>query len=293
MSFVRVARGWMISSTKPRDGRDERVRELLAELGDELRAQRRRIGRLRQLAPVEDVHRALRPHHRDLGRRIRVVEVRADVLARHHAVRAAVRLARDDGDLRHRRFGERVEQLRAGADDAAVLLPHARQEARHVLERDERDVERVAEAHEARGLHRRVDVETPGEHRRLIGDDADRPAAQPREADDDVLREVPMHFEERAVVDDGVNQIVDVVRLVRLLRHQPVERVVFAIDRIGRRAPRRIVEVVRRQVAEQLADRAGGTRGRPAPRSARRRSSRCASSRRRALPSSRPRASPS
>jgi hypothetical protein len=49
-------------------------------------------------------------------------------------------------------------------DDAAVLLVGAGQEARHVLERDERDVEAVAEAHEARGLDARVDVEAPGEH---------------------------------------------------------------------------------------------------------------------------------
>ena len=191
----------------------------------------------------------------------------------------------------HRRFGERVEQLGAGADDAAVLLPHARQEAGHVLERDERNVERVAEPHEARALHRRVDVEAPGEHRRLIGDDADRPAAQPREADDDVLREVPMHFEERAVVDDRADQIVHVVRLVRL-RRAPARRARRPRDRPDRSsraaADRRGCSTAGSRAARGSA---AGTRDRPAPRSARRRSSRCASSRRRALPSSRPRAS--
>ena len=35
---------------EPARGRDERIGELLAELGDELRAQRRRIGGRRQLA---------------------------------------------------------------------------------------------------------------------------------------------------------------------------------------------------------------------------------------------------
>ena len=102
----------------------------------------------------------------------------------------------------HRRFGERVEQLRAGADDAAVLLADAGQEPGHVLERDQRNVERVAEPHEPRALHRRVDVEAPGEHGGLIRDDADRSPAQPREADDDVPRVVLVHLEERAVVDD-------------------------------------------------------------------------------------------
>ncbi len=56
--------------------------------------------------------------------------------------------------------------------------------------RDERDVEAVAEADEARGLHRRVDVEHAREHLRLVGDDADRAPADAREADDDVRREL-------------------------------------------------------------------------------------------------------
>ncbi len=113
----------------------------------------------------------VRPHDGDLRRREREVDVRANVLARHDVVRAAVRLAQDDGDLRHGGLGEREEQLRAVLDDAAVLLVGPRHEAGHVDERDERDVEAVAEAHEARGLHRRVDVEDAGE---------DRPAGWPR-----------------------------------------------------------------------------------------------------------------
>ena len=78
------------------------------------------------------------------------VHVGADVLAAHDDVGAAVGLARDHRDLRHRRLAEGVEQLGAVRDDAAVLLVDARQEARHVDEGDDRQVEGVAEAHEAR-----------------------------------------------------------------------------------------------------------------------------------------------
>ena len=88
-------------------------------------------------------------------------------------------------------------------DDAAVLLGGAGQEARDVLEGHERDVEAVAEAHEARGLHRGVDVEAAGQVGGLVGDDADRAAAEPAEADDDVRREVGVDLEEVAVVEDG------------------------------------------------------------------------------------------
>ena len=110
-----------------------------------------------------------------------------------------------------------------------MFLLHARQEARHVLERNQRDVEGVAEAHEPRGLDRRVDVETPREHARLIGHDADGTSAESREADDDVAREVALHFEKHALVDDDVNEVVNVVGLIRLTRHERVERRVLAI----------------------------------------------------------------
>ena len=92
------------------------------------------------------------PHHRDLRRGPRDVEVAADVLGAHDVVRAAVRLARDDGELGHRRLAVGVQQLGAVPDDAAVLLRDAGQEAGHVLERDDRNVERVAEADEPRRL---------------------------------------------------------------------------------------------------------------------------------------------
>ena len=47
-----------------------------------------------------------------------------------------------------------------------------------------------------------VDVEHAGERLRLVADDADAVAAEPREAADDVLREERLHLEELAVVDD-------------------------------------------------------------------------------------------
>ena len=106
----------------------------------------------------------VRVHHRDLRRRPGEREVRADRLGVHDDERAAVALAGDDLHPRDGRLAVRVEQLGAVPDDAAVLLVRAGQEAGHVDERDERDVERVARAHEAGRLLRRVDVERAGEH---------------------------------------------------------------------------------------------------------------------------------
>jgi hypothetical protein len=110
------------------------------------------------------------------------------------------------------------------------------------------------EPHETRSLDRRIDVERAGQVERLVGDDADRPAAQARKADDDVPREMPVDFEEDPVVGDRVNQIEHVVRLVRGVRYQPIERHVLSVDGIGGLETGRIVEVVAWEVAEELAD---------------------------------------
>ena len=83
-----------------------------------------------------------------------------------------------------------------------MLLVGAGHETGHIHEGDDRDVEAVAEADEARRLVAGIDVEHPGQHARLIGDDADAVPAQAREADDDIRGEILVDLEEDAVVDD-------------------------------------------------------------------------------------------
>ena len=103
------------------------------------------------------------------------------------------------------------------------------QEARHVDERQQWNVERVARADESRGLVGRVDVERSGQHRRLVRHDADAASADVREADDDVRRPGRLDLEEVAVVDDTTDDVVHVVRLSRFGRNDRVKRHVAAI----------------------------------------------------------------
>src|SRR5438045_4102057 len=79
---------------------------------------RAELGWFVHLPPKDDLACALPAQHRDLGVGPREVHVTAQVLGAHHVVGTAVGLARDDGDLRHRALGERVEQLGAVLDDA-------------------------------------------------------------------------------------------------------------------------------------------------------------------------------
>src|ERR1019366_8126779 len=181
-------------------GGDERVGETLAKLFGLLRAHGVPVGGRRQLAAIDNVHGTLWPHDGDFGAGPRQVDIRANVLGSHHAISAAVSLACDHGDLRHGGLGVGVEQLGAMADNAAEFLFGARKEAGNVLERQNRNVERVAEAHETGALHRRIDIQAAGQVRGLIGYDAHRTPVQPREAHHDVAGEVLMDFEEFAVI---------------------------------------------------------------------------------------------
>ena len=80
--------------------------ELGPVCGDQLRALR-----LRDRPPsfdllaVQDVDRAFGAHHRDFGGRPGEDEVGAHLLAAHREIGAAIGLAGDDRDLRHRRAG--------------------------------------------------------------------------------------------------------------------------------------------------------------------------------------------
>ncbi len=103
-------------------------------------------------------------------------------------------------------------------DDSAVLLVGSGEESRHILEDEQRDVERVAEADEPRPLPRRIDVQHTGEEHRLIRHDAGGMAVQTDEADDEIPREVLMYFEEVLVVRDRPDEIAHVVRLNRTRR---------------------------------------------------------------------------
>ena len=100
---------------------------------------------------------------------------------------------------------------------------------------------------------RRVDVEHAGERPRLVADDADDMATEPREAADDVLGVPLVHLEHVAVVDDELDCVLDVVRLGRVVRDERVELHGLAIARVGRLGERRRLEVVLRQEREEVA----------------------------------------
>ncbi len=203
---------------------------------------------------MDDVDGGVGADHGDLGDGPRVVDVAAQVLRAHGVVGAAVRLPQDDRDFGHRRLGVREHELRAVSDDAAVFLRCAGKEAGHVDERDDGDVEGVAESHEARGLSRRIDVEHAGQIQRLVRDDAHGSPRDAPEADDDVGRPLGVDLHEVAEVQYPVDDLAHVVALLRVVGND-VQKVFFAAVRVvASFDDGRILHVVQREERNQPAD---------------------------------------
>ena len=169
-------------------------------------------------------------------------------------MRTAVALAERHGHLGHRGLAIGVEQLGTVVDNGVILLTRTGEEARHVDERHDGDVESVAEAHEAGCLARCVAVEHAGIDAGLVGHDAHALAVEAGKAYDDVAGEVALHFEELSVVDDGSDDLVHVVGHVGVVGDDFVQRVFLAVDGVGAFLARGTLHVVLGDVFEQAAD---------------------------------------
>src|SRR5262249_45777876 len=154
-------------------GGDRKIGKLFLQLFDLGSSRRCLVSRFSDLAPIQYIDCSLSSHHRNLCRWPGKIYIGANVLRPHYAVRAAISFSRNHSNLGHCRLGKCVEEFRAVFDDATVFLRNAGQKAGHVFERDERNIEAVAETNKARAFDRAVDIENSGQKSRLVGYDAD------------------------------------------------------------------------------------------------------------------------
>ena len=132
-------------------------------------------------------------------------------------------------------------------DNAAEFLLRPGKKPGHIFKREQRNIEGIAEAHEARPLDGCVDIENSSEVRRLVTDNAGGAAIKPRKAHDQILGVVLVDLKEIAVVHDGMNRVFDVVRFLRIGGNERIQAFIPARGRIRRSTARRIFEVVRGQ----------------------------------------------
>src|SRR5262245_23207933 len=128
-------------------------------------------------------------------------------------------------------------------DDATMFLRHAREESGHIFERDDRNVECIAEPDEARRFQRGVTVEHPRQHRWLVRDNTDRMRTEVCKSANDIRGEIALHFVELAVVHDALDDIVHVIRLVWIVRNDLEKGFVPTITGIAAGAARGRIEV--------------------------------------------------
>src|ERR1019366_4088688 len=214
------------------------------------RTPRRGIIRCGDLLGEDDVDRALRTHDGDFGRWPRNQRIRLIPATAHHVVPGAVRLAENDCHLRHRRLTHRVEHLRAVTDDALLLDLGAHDEPGDILQEYQRNVERVAQPDEARGLVGGVDVECPTFDHRLTCHDAGTLAVEVHQRGDDVSREGGLDLEDLTIVGEPFHHLAHVVCGARVGGNDLLEVVDPAVASIRRLPPRRRLAVVGRKVRE-------------------------------------------
>ena len=90
---------------------------------------------------------------------------------------------------------------------------------------------------------------------RLVGDDAHRPPAHPREAGDDRARPARLQVEPVAVVDDPPDHVVHVVRLARRVGQDVEQLLVHALGGVRGLAQRRRLLAVLREEGQVVLDR--------------------------------------
>ena len=167
-STLRISRGSISSSTPNAVARPVRRLDLLAQ-------EHRRFVFVRSPRPAHRgrAHRAHRcAGEREHGR----LAVERDHAHDHRA--EAVGLAQRHLELRCGRQRLRGVHARALAEDASLLRLAARQHTRVVGQEDEREMERVGDRDEVRGLVGAVGVDRTRERRRLVRDDRDRMPAE-------------------------------------------------------------------------------------------------------------------
>ena len=135
-----------------------------------------------------------------------------------------------------------------------VLLTCSGQESRHVHQRDDGDVESVAETHEAGTLARSVRVEHTGISRRLVGHDTHALSVETGESRDDVLGKLRLHLKEFSIIGQGCDDLIHVVSLVGVVGDDVVQDVLLAVDGVVALCARSLLHVVRRNVAQERLD---------------------------------------
>ena len=170
---------------------------------------------------VAEPHRTFEVHPAELAGGPRDAEQRRLQRSAGHGLRAeAVALAEDDRPERHGQVGAGDEHPADMADGGARFVLGSDHEPRRVAQEHDRQIERVAQLQEAGGLVGAVGVDRTAEMRGIVGDDARRPAFDPRQRGDHARRPTTSQLEHRPVSTHGVDHGAHVVHADAVLGNE-------------------------------------------------------------------------
>mmetsp|Transcript_48047 Transcript_48047/g.80727 ORF Transcript_48047/g.80727 Transcript_48047/m.80727 type:complete len:241 (+) Transcript_48047:481-1203(+) len=155
------------------------------------------------------------------------------MLRRHNVIGPSVSLASNDGHFGNGGLCKRIQELGAMADDTPVLLGGPGEEARHVHQSNDGDVEAVGKPHHPGRLCAGVDVQDAGKDLGLVGNHAHRLALHAAQPHNHVLGPVRHDLVEGALVQDRADHVLHVVRHVRIRGDDVVQRLAVAVPTVG------------------------------------------------------------
>ena len=202
----------------------------------------------------DDVSCACRSHNSDFSGRPSEYLVSALFTGAHSNVGAAVCFTENHGDLRNGSFAVSEQHLSAVTNYAGIFLLFAGQEAWYVDDVKNRNVEAVAETNETSCFIRCVVVKAACHECRLVSNDTNSLSVHTSEAGDDVLCEFLSYIVVFAVIYNGFNNIVHVIRSIGAFRHNGVESRIGSCGIITGFNDRSIFHVVGRQEGEQVTN---------------------------------------
>src|SRR5207245_4396072 len=168
------------------------------------------------------VDRCIGTHYCYFGRWPGKVHVGPDVLASKHVVGASIRLSYDYSKFGNRGFAVGVEEFGPMPNYPVVFLIYSRQEPGNIHQGQDRDVERIAESDEACRLDGGIDVQGSSVNFGLVCNDPNRVSVESGESDDDILSPDSLYLEQFDSLDDPGYDILDIVRLVRVVMQDTV-----------------------------------------------------------------------
>ena len=138
-------------------------------------------------------------------------------------------------------------------DHSTVFLRRARQETRDVDKCKDGNFKRITEPYEARSLAGAIDIQTPRQNHRLIGDHPDSRTLKAHETSDDVFGKVFLNFVEIPFVAQFQDQLFHVVGRIRIVRNERIQAVLNAVHIIEEWTRRRFGPVIEREEIYQAA----------------------------------------